>query len=240
MHGVALFGSVDSLPCQPTSRLFNSKSVSAVELESSANLEEGPSFTNIEQQNRSSIKRPLDEPAASKSDKKRRVVIDSEDDVSDTLPPPLSVQHEAQAADHQPALDAVPDAPSSNASARDITPVIQSHSNDFDDDIREFLAQNQPRIKEEPSSPERPSTQARIFTGKFFNSRDEFVDTVLRHTEERNPGCQLSVANTDPARVRVYCRRPDCQYSFNSVYEHGSRQTPAVKVTAVSAGVVLS
>ena len=89
-------------------------------------------------------------------------------------------------------------------------------------------------IKPEPQSPVRPNAETRLYTGQMFDSRDDFVDAVHSHTEERNPGCRLAVAHTDPARVRVYCMRPDCEYSFNSVYEHGARGVPGIKVTAVS------
>lgn len=102
-----------------------------------------------------------------------------------------------------------------------------------DDDMEEFFASYRNIMQVEPQSPERLPGHVKLYTDQIFESRDEFVDAVLRHTEERNPGCRLAVANTDPARVRVYCMRADCPYSFNSVYEHGARRVPAVKVTAV-------
>lgn len=102
-----------------------------------------------------------------------------------------------------------------------------------EEDAEDFFAPYRNIVPVEPQSRERLPGQVKLYTGQIFDSRDEFVDAVLRHTEERNPGCRLAVANTDPARVRVYCMRADCPYSFNSVYEHGARRVPAVKVTAV-------
>lgn len=174
-------------------------------------------------------------------------MVDS--DEPDSLPPPLSalrkpqpqspkapsVQAAASSVHSLPVLEDVPGLRSSTHSSRGGTPAPQvaTQAAEDHDDMEAFLAPYRNTVKEEPQSPGRPAGHVRLYTGQFFESRDEFVNAVLQHTEERNPGCRLSVANTDPARVRVYCMRADCPYSFNSVYEHGARRVPAVKVTAV-------
>lgn len=155
------------------------------------------------------------------SSKKRRVFS------SESLAPPAALPPPGDPYD----LPGPQQSPPSEARGATPEPTVATQAASSGDD--DFFASYRNLIKQEHHSPGRPDAPVRLYTGQIYDSRDAFVNAVLQHTEERNPGCRLSVANTDPARVRVYCMLADCPYSFNSVYEHGARRVPAVKVTAV-------
>lgn len=234
-------------------RTSTSKSASVVEIESSVQPEDSGEDTPGKGKKRKS--RQSNASQASQGGKRRR--IEDSDESSASLPPPLSTLRKSPSKRRKSpsppsSVAPVPDMPMEAAlpglrspthSSRGGTPAplaATSRTNDAtDDDMEAFFAPYRRNfVKDEPQSPGRPPGHIKLYTGQTFDSRDEFVNAVLQHTEQRNPGCRLSVANTDPARVRVYCMRADCAYSFNSVYEHGARRIPAVKVTAVRINVL--